>query len=167
MQTLEVSTRRERNQRIADLFQQGRYLDALPLALEACSGDPPAAPDLDRAESLEHLGNLYRELGDYAQAEPPLLQALSDPCRGAGQGAPAYARTLNDLALLYEELAQYTQAEPLFRKALAIRKKSLGEEHPEVAESLHDLGDLHDMLARYGEADVLHRQARDSSAASR
>src|SRR5437879_6039187 len=102
MPTLDASTRRERNQRIAELFQQGHYLDALPLALEACEpvSDPPAGPDLDRAESLEHLGNLYRELGDYTQAEPPLLQALSIRAAALGKEHPGYARTLNDLALL-------------------------------------------------------------------
>ena len=121
MPLLDVSDRRQLNERITHLFQQGRYQDALPLALDACGpanvGDAPAA-DVDRAESLEHLGNLYRELGSYPQAEPPLLQALSIRTALVGKEHPTYARTLNDLALLYVELAQYTQAEPLFRKAL-------------------------------------------------
>src|SRR5258708_14506051 len=103
------------NERITHLIGQGRYQDALPLALEACAaaaapeeGGASAVPDLDRAESLEHLGALYRELGCYTQAEPPLLQALSIRTTLLGKEHPSYARTLNALALLYEELAQYT-----------------------------------------------------------
>src|SRR6185437_9812623 len=101
MPPLDASERRLLNERITRLYGQGRYQDALPLALQACAEeeDAPAAADLERAESLEHLGNLYRELGSYTQAEPPLLQALSIRTALVGKEHPSYARTLNDLAL--------------------------------------------------------------------
>ncbi|NBO91301.1 MAG: CHAT domain-containing protein [Planctomycetia bacterium] len=162
MALLDSDSRRELNRRLGDLFRQGRFRDALVQvegSLAECEDDTPA--DLDRAESLEWLGRLRRELGLYAQAEPPLLQALSFRAALSGKEDPAYARCLHELALLYEELAQYAQAEPLYRSALAIRRKVLGEDHPEVADSLHDFASFQDLLARYTEAAELHRVSRE------
>src|SRR5437762_1614209 len=116
MPPMDPAARRQLNEQIATLTEQGRFTEALPLAREACA--EPADPDPGRADSLEYLGVLERELGHYAQAEAPLLQALSLRGTARGKEDPIYARTLSELARLYEELAQYNQAEPLFRRAL-------------------------------------------------
>src|SRR5262249_40844327 len=151
MAPTDPGVRRQRNEEIARLYQQGRYNDALPLARQAAEGEGP--PDPDRAASLEHLGSLLRELGHYSQAEAPLLQALSLRAQTLGKAPPDYARSLGSLGLLYEELAQYNQAEPIFRRALAIRVAALGEDHADVAESEYDLAQLLDLVARYPEAE--------------
>src|SRR5262249_30772845 len=155
---IDPGVRRQRNEEIARLYQQGRYRDALPLAQQAAEGEGP--PEAERAASLEYLGSLLRDLGHYSQAEAPLLQALSFRAQTLGKDHPDYARSLGALALLYEELAQYAQAEPIFRRALAVRVAALGEEHPDVAESEYDLAQLLDLVARYPEAEKLHAAAR-------
>ena len=66
------------NEHVAQLFRQGRYQAALPLAQQACElARGQAGNDaLALGESLNHLANLHRELGNYTQAEQPYLEAL-------------------------------------------------------------------------------------------
>jgi tetratricopeptide (TPR) repeat protein len=163
MPTFDPTAREQLNQRLAQALTQGRFQEALQEAerAEADTDTPATAPDVLRATTLELLGRLRREVGQYTLAEPPLLQALSYFGSLLGKDSPEYARCLHQLALLYEELAQYNQAEPLYRSALEIRQKILGEDHVEVAESLHDLAGLHDLMARYTEAYELYRRARE------
>ena len=160
MPNLDLPTRTQLNQRLAQALQEGRYREALQEA-ESVLGEDEGPSDVVRATSLEYLGRLRRELGHYTQAEPPLLQALSLFGTLSGKESAEYARCLHQLALLYEELAQYTQAEPLYRSALAIRQRILGADHPDVAESLHDLAGFHDQVGRFSEAADLYRQARE------
>src|SRR4051812_21835217 len=92
------------NQQVSQLYQQGRYRQALPLATQACdlarglSGENH--PDL--AHSLNNLADLHRELGYYTQAEQPYLHALKIKSAALGKEHPDYARSLNDLGRLYE-----------------------------------------------------------------
>src|SRR5260370_16040018 len=91
---------------------------------------------VELAATLNHLGNLYRELGHYSQAEQPYLQALK--IRGAllGRTHPEFATSLNDLANLYEAVGNYTQADQLYQRALAMRRQELGGEHTDCAQTL-------------------------------
>ena len=66
------------NQQIGQLYQQGRDQQALGLAVQArdlirqhVGEDHP-----DYADSLNNLARVYREMGDYAAAEPLFRQAL-------------------------------------------------------------------------------------------
>ena len=68
-----VATHGAVNEQVAGLVGQGRFreaLAALPLD-ETSSAD---LPPIDRARRLELEGVVRRELGQYAQAESPLLQ---------------------------------------------------------------------------------------------
>ena len=139
------------------LFERGRYFEALSLAEQACESE--SAQDLAFADILTLLADLRRELGYYAQAEQPYLQALSIKAALLGKEHPDYARTLQGLAKLYEWLGQYAQAAPLFNTALTIRRQALGEEHPDYAQTLHDIGFLHDLRGRRVEGEKLVRRA--------
>ncbi|HMF11942.1 MAG TPA: tetratricopeptide repeat protein, partial [Gemmataceae bacterium] len=118
-------------------YERGRYREALPLAEQAC--EPGQGQDPTLADSLTLLADLHRELGHFAQAEQPYLQALSIKAASLGKEHPGYARTLHGLARLYEWTGQYAQAAPLFDTALAIRRRALGEHHPDYAQTLHDI----------------------------
>ncbi|MFO0930563.1 MAG: tetratricopeptide repeat protein [Gemmataceae bacterium] len=144
---------------LADLLARGRYPQALPLAQAAVDRLPDDAPAAARAAALETLGVVLRELGEYARAEGPLLQALSAR-GGAGKESPAYARTLTELGRLYEEQARYANAEKLFRSALELCEQAGGPDHLDVADRLYDLGKLLDHLGRFDEATACHDRAR-------
>ena len=57
-------------------------------------------PDL-YAASLNNLGTLYQDMGDYARAEPLLRRALEIRKKAVGEDHPDYAISLNSLAELY------------------------------------------------------------------
>jgi tetratricopeptide (TPR) repeat protein len=67
------------NQKVIELYQQGRYAEAIPVAekvlaiVEKALG--PEHPHV--ALSLNNLAALYDSLGDYARAEPLFQRALS------------------------------------------------------------------------------------------
>jgi tetratricopeptide (TPR) repeat protein len=79
------------------------------------------------AYSLSHLGVLYRNMGDYAKAEPLLRKALEVGRAVKGTLNADYARDLSALAMLYATLGEHAKAEPLLRQALQIRRQVLGE----------------------------------------
>src|SRR5947209_1407167 len=115
----------ELNEQIAQLYRQGRYQEALPLALQACDRARQLGNNqLELGDSLNHLANLHRELAHYAQAEQPYLEALKIKRADLGKDHPDFARSLNDFARLYEALGNYKQAEPLYQQALACRRKA-------------------------------------------
>ena len=149
------------NEHVAQLFRQGRYQAALPLAQQACElARGQAGNDaLALGESLNHLANLHRELGNYTQAEQPYLEALKIKRAALGRDHPDFARSLNDLARFYEVLGNYKQAEPLFQQALAIRRKALGNDHPDCAQTLNDLAALYESTSRLDEAETHCRAA--------
>jgi tetratricopeptide (TPR) repeat protein len=72
------------------------------------------------ATSLDNLAGLYREMGDYAAAEPLYRQA-SDIFRTAlGEEHPLFALTLSNLARLCVATARETEALALKKEAEAI-----------------------------------------------
>jgi Tetratricopeptide repeat len=48
------------------------------------------------------LAELYRRIGNYAKAEPPLFKALENQRNALGENHPEYANSLNNLAALYK-----------------------------------------------------------------
>ena len=80
------------NEHVAQLFRQGRYQAALPLAQQACElARGQAGNDaLALGESLNHLANLHRELGNYTQAEQPYLEALKIKRAALGRDHPDF-----------------------------------------------------------------------------
>ncbi len=145
-------------EQIAGLVGQGRFREALA-ALPLDESGPTSLPPAERARRLELEGVVRRELGQYAQAESPLLQALSLGASTLGKEHADYARTLHELGRLYEELGQYAGAERLFRSAMGIRELTLGK-HADLAQSLHDLGGLCDLTARHAEAEAFYLRSR-------
>ena len=111
------------------------------------------------AISLGNLANLYDVMGDYAQAEPLLRQAMQITKKTLGELHPDYAHSLNSLGLRYYSMGDYVQAEPLLRQSIDIRKKALGEQHPDYALSLNNLGGLYQAMGDTAQADPLYRQA--------
>jgi CHAT domain-containing protein/Tfp pilus assembly protein PilF len=107
------------------------------------------------------LALLYRDKGDYTQAEPLFRRALTIAEKMLGAEHPYVAATLNNLADLYDTKGDYAQAEPLYRRALAIEEKALGAEHPGTATSLDNLANLYRAKGDYAQAEPLFSRALD------
>src|SRR5436305_10911509 len=91
------------NQLIVQFNQQGRYEQAVEVAIQACE---LARQQLGThhpflATSLNNLAELYRVMGQYTQAEPLYQQALDIRRVVFGETHPAVATSLHNLAALY------------------------------------------------------------------
>ncbi|NET67412.1 MAG: tetratricopeptide repeat protein [Moorea sp. SIO1G6] len=151
------------NQQLLELYQQGKYSEAIPLGEKALEIRQQVLGEEhpDVATSLNNLALLYSRQGRYQQAEPLFQQALDLRKRLLGDQHPHVATSLNNLAFLYYSQGRYQEAEPLYQQALDLRKRLLGEEHLDVAQSLNNLALLYSHQGRYQEAEPLFQQALD------
>ena len=67
------------NQKVGELYRQGKYSEALPLAERALAiREKELGPDHQQtASSIFNLAAQYVGLGNYAKAEPLFLRALA------------------------------------------------------------------------------------------
>ena len=155
------STADELNKKIIELYQAGKFAEAVPLAQQvlairekALGSDHP-----DVAQALNNLAALFRDQGRYAEAEPLLKRALAIYEKALGPDHPDVARALNNLAALYGDQGRYAEAEPLYKRSLAIRERALGPDHPDVATVLNNLAVLYGDQGRYAEAEPLYKRS--------
>jgi eukaryotic-like serine/threonine-protein kinase len=112
-----------------------------------------------QAHMLGVLGEVYRSLGQYEQAQPLLEQALESRSRLYGAGHPDVAASQAGLAMLRRNRGDLQSAEQLLRAALATRRTHFGGEHLAVAETMHELGSTLRLANQHAEAEVLLREA--------
>ncbi|QIR41386.1 tetratricopeptide repeat protein [Tolypothrix sp. PCC 7910] len=157
-QSAELAEAERLNQQVMQLYQQGKYSAAIPLAERALAIREKVLgkehPNV--AQSLNNLAELYRVQGSYAKAEPLYLRSLAILEKVLGKEHPNVAQSLNNLAELYRVQGSYAKAEPLYLRSLAILEKVLGKEHPNVATSLNNLAALYDSQGNYAKAEPLY-----------
>ncbi len=107
------------------------------------------------AESLNALGILARNQGDYEQAERFHLQALAIREKTLGPQHLATAVSLNNLSVLYRDQGKYGQAESFLRQALSIWEQLLGSEHPNTLTAFINLAKLYLEQRKYEQAESL------------
>jgi CHAT domain-containing protein/Flp pilus assembly protein TadD len=161
-QDQEVLAEAERlNQQAIELYQQGKYNEAISLAEKALAIRKKVLEEnhLDVATSLNNLAQLYDSQGRYSEAEPLYKEALAIRKKQLGDNHPDTAQSLNNLAILYKKQGRYSEAEPLYKQALAIYKTQVGDNHPSTATSLNNLAELYRVQGRYREAEPLFKEA--------
>jgi CHAT domain-containing protein/Flp pilus assembly protein TadD len=102
--------------------------------------------------TLNNLGTLYYELGDYDRAESFYLRAIELDERYNSKQT-LIAKTLNNLAILYSRLGDYTRAESLYLRVLQIENEHYGSKHGSVATGLNNLAALYNDLGAHDEAE--------------
>jgi tetratricopeptide (TPR) repeat protein len=141
----------------------------------------PEHPDTLR--SVNKLGNLLRDKGDYDGAEALYRRALEGYEKALESGHPDTLNTLNNLAILLSDKGDYDGALPLYRRALAVGsilwmikgdydgaetlyrralegyEKALGPEHPDTLDTVNNLGLLLSDKGDYDGAEALYRRA--------
>jgi CHAT domain-containing protein/Tfp pilus assembly protein PilF len=150
-----------KNDEVVELYNHGRYAEALVIAREALAirrrifgEEHPAV-----AQSLDNLGNLLQAMGDYAGARPNLEQALAIRRKLLGEEHPDVATSLNNVGMLLQATGDYAAARPYLEQALAIFRKVLGQDHPAVASLLNNLGGLLKTTGDYAAARPYYEQA--------
>ena len=156
-----VQTAEQLTTQVEELYRQGRYEEAIPLAERALAiREKTLAPEHpDTAAAANNLAVLYKATGAYSKAEPLFQQALAINEKALGPEHPDTAKSLNNLAGLYWETGAYSKAEPLLRRALAIKERAFGPEHPATALALNNLAGLYWETGADAKAEPLLRRA--------
>jgi tetratricopeptide (TPR) repeat protein len=141
------------NQQVLQLYSQGRYSEAIPLAQRALTIREKAlgADHPDVAVSLNNLA--------VADAKQSHKRALTIREKALGPNHPDVALSLNNLAGIDQAQGRYAEAEPLYKRSLAIREKALSPDHPDVAQALNNLAELYRGLGRYADAEPLYKRS--------
>jgi serine/threonine protein kinase/tetratricopeptide (TPR) repeat protein len=132
--------------------------EILEEADRSLSQELKAQPEAE-AELRTTVGGVYRQLGEYAQAESELRRALELRQALLGLQHPLVAASLTDVAVLLGERGKYRDAEVMLRRALAMRRKLLPRKDLAVTESLNQLGIVLCHEDRLPEAEGLFREA--------
>ena len=111
------------------------------------SSDDPAVIGVVRT-----LGNLYRSMRQYDQAEPLLQRLLKSVQDTQGEDHPKMAQAQNDVGELYLASGKSAKAAPLLKKALESRRKALKPDDPEIGVSLNNVAALHAAEGDYAKA---------------
>lgn len=151
----------ELNTRAVQLYQQGKYAEAIPVATEAVTATEAAlGPDNAWvAAALNNLAQAYVQLGSFADAAPLFQRALAIQEKIAGPEDKTVATFLSNIALLDDNLGKYAEAEPLYQRAILIHQKALGPDDPAVALDLNNLSALYHHEGRLADAESLASQA--------
>ncbi len=98
----------ELNAQVNILYEQGKYPEAVPKALEALRvAEATFGSEHDNVGiSLNNLASLYKEQGKYAEAEPLYKRSLAIAEKALGPEHPNVATSLNNLAELYQHAGQ-------------------------------------------------------------
>jgi CHAT domain-containing protein/Tfp pilus assembly protein PilF len=148
-------------QRAGELQEQGKYDEALPLALQALhlAEKTWGSEHLNVAASLNKLAALHASKADFAQAESLFQRSLAIHKGNLGPDHLDVGKVLGSLANLYRDKGDYVKVESLYQRALAIQEKSLGRDHPDVAKSLNNLAVLYKDKGDYAKAEQLYQRA--------
>ncbi len=111
-----------------------------------------------QARLMRTIGEVYSELGLYAQAEP-LLRAAVDRDRETGDDREL-ARSLEVLGTLYRLQARYPDADSALQRAVAI-ERTVDPPDAEVARTIGSLGAVYMEQGRYDAAKPLLQETAD------
>lgn len=139
----------------------GKYQEAMPYAEKvlAIRKQVLGEEDLQSANSLSNLADLYYYQSSYFKALPLYQKALVIREEQLGENHPDVAKSLNNLANVYESQGCYEEALPLYERSLAIWEKILGKSHVDVANILNHLARLYKIQGDYTAALHLYGRA--------
>jgi tetratricopeptide (TPR) repeat protein len=122
----------------------------------------------DHAMALGTIAYPHSQLGNYAEAERLLNQALVILGHLEHGDGESYAAWLDLLGWIYLKTDRLPQAEEAVRRALTLREDVLGKDHVGVAVSLYHLGLVLQDKREYGKAEECYlRSLRISDAGGR
>jgi serine/threonine protein kinase len=122
------------------------------------SKDPEA-----QAQMMQVMGNVYRDLGLYARAQPLLDRSVEIRRRVLGPDHPDTLLSMDDLGTDLDALGDYAEAEKLERETLEISRRVLGPEHPDTLKSMTNLAIVLSREGRNAEAEKLERETLEIS----
>jgi serine/threonine protein kinase len=114
-------------------------------------------PEL-QAQMMQVMGEVYKSLGLYSQAQPLLERAVEIRRKVLGPGHRDTLTSMYHLAWCLETEGHYDEAEKLERQTLDIRRRVLGPQDPDTLTSMDDLAWTLMDEGNYPEAEKLNRE---------
>jgi len=111
-------------------------------------------PDVG-AELAAVIGEVYRNLGLYEEAEPLLDQYLATSRELFGDAHPNALDAMEELGALYYAQGRYDDAEPFLAEVNEVRRRDLGQDHPDTLNAMANLAALLAAQGRHDEAEAL------------
>ena len=94
--------------------------------------------------AMHNLAEVYRNQGNYEEAEPLAAKTLEIRSRILSQKNPETLNTMKILADIYKKQDRYEEAEPLFVELVEISQGLLIEGHPGTVASMNELIQLYE-----------------------
>jgi nephrocystin-3 len=141
------------------LITIGRYEDALRLSRRVADAAMRSPDEANAAISLNNLGLVLLQKGNFRAAEPLIRRALQILEAIDGPGHLSVARVVDNLAWALREKGDYDGAERLYRRGLEIHERTLGRDHPDTAQSLNNLSLVLSAKKDYAGAESVLRMA--------
>lgn len=137
------------------------FLDAASQKLE---GKFQQQPQVEA--SIRHtLGNTYRNIGEFSQAQMHLERAYQIRLKELGEQDAETLSTMDGLARVYWRQGRYGQAQALFTRTVEGRQLILGVEHTDTLYTMNGLAVLYFSQGRYNEAESLYEKMLEISRA--
>jgi non-specific serine/threonine protein kinase/serine/threonine-protein kinase len=110
-----------------------------------------------QARMLQVMGDVYRNLGLYAQAEPLLTRAVQIQRRVLGPNDRDTLNSMSSLALLIHRQGREAEAEKLQRQIVETERRALGPKDPQTVASIYQLSQILFERGHYSDAERLQR----------
>lgn len=144
---------------VAELYKQGKYKEAVPLAKRCLHIRAKAFTPADEAlrTALHNLAELYMRLGEFDEAAP-LFQRL---IKSYEEFAPADARlagVLQGMGTVKFYTGEHGKTENLYRRALDITEKAYPPDSPKVATAASYLAEYYQAVGDLNKAEPLYQR---------
>ena len=132
--------------------------ELLERGAERIESDLGSQPEV-QAQMLHVVGEVHKNLGQYAEAESLLTRALAARRALQGPTHPSVGTTLSQLGLLFERQGRFEEASETLTQAIDIHQRVADERPVELANSLHGKSWAELRLGRYDAAEQLITEA--------
>jgi tetratricopeptide (TPR) repeat protein len=121
-----------------------------------------AAQPLVEASIRQTIGNSYKDLGLFLEAQRHLERALELRQRVLGESHHDTLTSMHELAEVYRYQDEYAKAEKLFLQTLDVQRRVLGEEHRDTLDTMDTLAQLYGSEGKYAQAEPLSIKALEA-----
>lgn len=131
-----------------EALREGKYSEAEHLfSLAVTEAEKLGPSDARLTDSLNHLAEVYKQEGKYAESELAIKRAITIKEHTLGPDDPSVATSLNVLGAIYFQQRKYGEAGPCLERALGILEKTAGANDPKVTKTQINLAELYRLQA--------------------
>jgi tetratricopeptide (TPR) repeat protein len=149
------------NKDAEDAVNEGKLDRGIPLLEQVIALREKVLGDRhpDLLQSLNTLGAIYIQKGEYAKAEPFFLRALAIWETFSNSQKVEAVDLMRNLGELYRVRGDYNKSEAFFRRGLTISEPILGSDSLGVAQFLNSLGELYRQKYDFAQSEEMHLRA--------